>query len=233
MSILSRLGRIALGTCTALALATSACADDLDIFSGVSPTSDKPNVLLILDSSANWGASISGAPACYYRNGGVQITPAVGPADQGTKLGVEQCALYNLVDGLAVASTGGPNGDALFNVAIMLMNESPNSGSYPRQAFIALTTNSKAALKLKIASFSRNTDKAGNADYGLAMYEAYLYYKGADRRNGGLGPAAKRDDDAFNGSRYLSPSSDSCGRNYVILIGNGSPQNSSAEIPCC
>ena len=229
MSIFSRLGRLALGSCIAVALATAARADDLDIFSGVSATGDKPNVLLILDSSANWSTNISGAPNCYYRNNGVQITPAIGPLDQGTKLGVEQCALYNLVDGLPVASSGGPNGDALFNVAIMLMNESPNSGSYPRQAFIALTTNSKAALKLKIASFSKNMDKAGSADYGLAMYEAYLYYKGANRLNGGLGPSAKRDDNAFSGSRYLSPSSNSCGRNHVVLIGNGSPQNASPE----
>ena len=217
------------GTFVALALTTSARADDIDIYAGINATSDKANVLLILDNSANWSSSISGAPNCYYKNNGVQITPAVGPVDQGSKLGVEQCALYNLIDGLAVASSGGPNGDALFNVAIMLMNESPNNGSYPRQAFMALTTNSKAALKAKVAAFSKNADKASNADYGLAMYEAYLYYKGANRLNGGFGPSGKRDDYAFSASQYLSPSGNSCGRNYVILIGNGSPQNSNPE----
>ena len=229
MNIFSRLGRIALGTCTALALATLARADDLDIFAGVSATSDKPNVLLILDSSINWSASLSGAPNCYYRNNGVQITPAIGPVSQGTKLGVEQCALYNLVDALAVATSGGPNGDALFNVALMLLNEAPNNGSYPRQAFIALTTSNKATLKARIAALSNKSDKANSADYGLAMYEAYLYFKGANRLNGGLGQTGKRDDNAFSGSAYLSPSGNSCGRNFVVVIGNGSPVSSTPE----
>ena len=220
---------MAVGACIAYALAAPALAEDIDIYAGVNATSDKPNVLLILDSSANWSSSISGAANCYYKNNGVLISPLAGPVDQGTKLGIEQCALYNLVDGLPVANAGGTNGDALFNVAIMLMNESPNNGTYPRQAFIALTTNNKAALKAKIAGFSKNGDKASNADYGLAMYEAYLYFKGATRLNGGYGLNGKRDDAAFSGSRYNSPSGNSCGRNYVILIGNGSPQNSAPE----
>ena len=229
MNIFSRLGRIAFGVCVGLALGASAQAEDTDIFAGVSSSSDRPNVLLILDSSSNWSTSIAGAPNCYYRNNGVQITPVVGPAAQGSKLGVEQCALYNLIDGLPVASLGGPSGDALFNVALMLMNEAPNNGSYPRQAFIPMTTNNKAALKAKIGAFSNNVDKANNADYGLAMYEAYLYFMGENRLNGGLGPSAKRDNTAFSGSAYLSPSGNSCGRNFVIVIGNGSPLNSPPE----
>ena len=229
MNLSSTFCRMAAGACIAYTLAASALAEDIDIYAGVNATSDKPNVLLILDSSANWSTSISGAANCYYKNNGVLISPLTGPVDQGTKLGIEQCALYNLVDGLPVASVGGVNGDALFNVAIMLMNESPNNGTYPRQAFIALTTNNKAALKTRIAGFAKNADKASNADYGLAMYEAYLYFKGATRLNGGYGLTGKRDDAAFTGTRYNSPSGNSCGRNYVILIGNGSPQNSNPE----
>lgn len=231
-SMLGRAAFAAFATVAAFAaftLAAPALAEDIDIYAGTNGTSDKPNVLLILDSSANWSASISGAANCYYKNNGVQIIPAVGPVSQGTKLGIEQCALYNLIDGLPVAASGGPTGDALFNVAIMLMNESLNSGTYPRQAFVALTTSNKAALKDKIAAFDKNVDKASNADYGLAMYEAYLYFKGLTRLNGGYGPTGKRDDNAFSGSLYNSPSSSSCGRNYVILIGNGSPQNSNPE----
>ena len=232
MNLTSMLGRSALAAVAAFAaftLAAPALAEDIDIYAGANGTSDKPNVLLILDSSANWSTNISGAANCYYKDNGVQIFPAVGPVDQGTKLGIEQCALYNLIDGLPVATSGGAAGDALFNVAIMLMNESPNNGTYPRQAFVALTTSNKAALKAKIAAFAKNADKASNADYGLAMYEAYLYFKGVTRLNGGYGPTGKRDDNAFNGSLYKSPSGSSCGRHYVIVIGNGSPQNSNPE----
>ena len=229
MNLSSTFCRMAIGVCAAFTLAAPVLAEDIDIYAGVNATSDKPNVLLILDSSANWSASISGAANCYYKSNGVLISPPVGPVDQGTKLGVEQCALYNLVDGLPVASAGGANGDALFNVAIMLMNKSPNNGTYPRQAFIALTTNNKAILKALIAGFDKNADKASNADFGLAMYEAYLYFKGATRLNGGYGLTGKRDDNAFSGTQYNSPSGSSCARNYVILIGNGSPQNSAPE----
>ncbi|MEO5697251.1 MAG: PilC/PilY family type IV pilus protein [Burkholderiaceae bacterium] len=229
LSMQTRPGVATLAVAAALMFVRPVLAEDIDIYAGSNGTSDLPNVLLILDSSANWSTNISGAANCYYKNNGVQISPAVGPVDQGTKLGIEQCALYNLVDGLPVKTTGGPDNDANFKVAVMLMNESPKDGTYPRHHFIALTSNNKAALKSKIASFHKNNDKANNADYGLAMYEAYLYYKGATRLNGGFGPNGKRDDLAFTGTKYNSPSGGSCGSNYVIVIGNGSPQNSSPE----
>ena len=198
---------------------------DIDIYSGVSNT-DRPNVLIFLDSSANWSASISGAANCYYRENGVSTTS--GPtADQGTKLAIEKCALYNLVDALPVASSGGPNNDALFNVAIQLMNEPSNNGAYPRKAFVPLSSANKSALKTLIASFNKNGDKGNNADYGQGLYEAYLYYRNRDALNGRLG--SKWDNAAFSGARYNSPSVNSCGRNYVIVIGNGSPQNSNPE----
>jgi type IV pilus assembly protein PilY1 len=199
---------------------------DIDVYSGVSSSGDRPNVLLILDSSANWSASIAGAPNCYYKESG--ITTTAGPtADQGTKLAIEKCALYNLIDALPVSTSGGPDANALFNVAIMLMNEPSNDGTYPRKAFIPLTTNNKAGLKTLIASFNKNGDKGNNADYGLALYEAYLYYRSMAPLNGTLG--TKEDAAAFSGGKYVSPSTHSCGRNYIIVIGNGSPQNSNPE----
>jgi type IV pilus assembly protein PilY1 len=230
MNISSITHRTALAALAAFSLAAPALAEDIDIYAGGNSTGDLANVLLILDSSANWSTNIPGAANCFYKNNGVLINPAVGPVEQGTKLGIEQCALYNVIDGLPVKpAPATADNNALFNVAIMLMNESPNNGTYPRQAFIPMSTNNKAALKAKIAAFAKNADKANNADYGLAMYEAYLYYKNLNRLNGGFGPNGKRDDNAFTGVRYNSPSGNSCGRNYVILIGNGSPQPSNPE----
>lgn len=198
---------------------------DIDVYSGGSNT-DRPNVLVILDSSANWASSISGAADCYYRENGVATT--FGPtADQGTKIAIEKCALYNLVDALPVTTTGGPTNNALFNVAIMLMNEPNNSGAYPRKAFVPLTTVNKVALKALIAGIDKNGDKGTSSDYGQALYEAYRYYRGMTPLNGTLG--TKADAAAFTGGKYDSPATNSCGRNYVILIGNGSPQNTSPE----
>jgi type IV pilus assembly protein PilY1 len=212
-----------LATCAGPAAAQPS---DIDIYSGVSASSDRPNVMLVLDSSANWAASISGAANCFYKDGGVTTTS--GPtADQGTKLGIEKCALYNVVDGLPVANSGGADNDALFNIAIVLMNEPNNNGGYPRKRFLPLTTNNKAIFKTLIASFNKNGDKGNNADYGQVLYEAYLYYKGMAPLNGMLG--SEWDAGAVSGGNYVSPSGNSCGRNYIILIGNGSPQNSNPE----
>jgi type IV pilus assembly protein PilY1 len=200
-------------------------AEDIDVFSGVGANSDRPNVLLILDSSANWSESLANgkdtSKHCYYKDNGADT--GVGPVDQGTKLAIEQCALHNLVDGLKT----GADGSALFNVAIMLMNESPNDGGYPRKHFIELTDANKATLKTAIKAFAKNADNGSNADYGQALYETYLYYKGKAPLNGTKG--AEWDAAAVTGGKYNSPAGASCGRNYVIVIGNGSPQPSSPE----
>ena len=67
---------------------------------------DLPNVLFILDSSANWSSSIPAAD-CFYKDGGVTTT--AGPKgsnpgkEQGKKVAIEKCALYNLLDALPVS----------------------------------------------------------------------------------------------------------------------------------
>jgi len=201
------------------ALALPAAAEDIDIYSGVS-NNDLPNVLLVLDSSANWSSNISVAP-CYYRENKV-VTVGDGPSAQSKKMGIEQCALYNLIDALPVKDTGGPGNDAKFKVGLMLLNESPHDGAYPRIAFTDVTTNNKAALKRKIRELDINADKGTNASFAKAMYEAYLYFKGQTPYHGTLG--TEWDPGAVSGGRYVSTSTGSCARNYVIFIANGSPQ---------
>jgi type IV pilus assembly protein PilY1 len=202
-------------------------AEDIDIYAEPNSANDVPNVLFVLDNSANWSSDIP-APNCYYKEGGV--VSAVGPTpsnpgqEQGKKIAIEKCALYNLVDALPVASSGGPDNDALFRIGIMLLNESPDNGAYPRKAFTPLTTNNKAALKALIKGLAIGPDKGSNADFAKAMYETYLYFKGLVPYQGQLAP--KRDTAAFNGGHYDSPAGASCSRNYVIFVANGSPQSS-------
>jgi type IV pilus assembly protein PilY1 len=203
------------------ALLAPAHAEDIDIYADPSSATDVPNVLFLLDNSANWSSSIPAAP-CFYKEGGV--TSAIGPQDQGKKVAIEQCALYNLVDALPVATTGGPDNNALFKIGIMLLNEpSDGNGAYPRKAFTALTSNNKAAFKTLIKNLGRTTDNTNNAELSKAMYEAYLYFKGLAPYAGELG--AKRDTAAFNGNHYASPAGASCSRNYVIFVANGSASN--------
>jgi type IV pilus assembly protein PilY1 len=217
--------------CAAAVLATAPLAvhaEDIDIYTTTGGSTDLPNVLLMLDNSANWSSSLP-VPNCYFKDNGV--VTAVGPKDsnpgmeQGTKMAVEKCALYNVIDALPTKAGADADHDALFNVGLMLLNESPssNNGGYPRKAFVKVTTNNKAALKAVIKALSIGDDKGNNAAFAKAMYEMFLYFKGRAPYKGDAG--TKYDGNAFlaNGL-YNSPSAASCGRNYIIFIGNGSPQ---------
>lgn len=216
--------RSALGM-TALVLHCNAYAEDIDLFAGITPAdSGLPNVLLILDNSANWGSSIS-VGNCFYKDNGVVADPPVGPngsnpgKEQGTKMAIEKCALYNTIDALPTE----PDGAAKFNVGLMLFNESPaaNSGGYPRQAFLPLTAANKVVLKEKIAALSIGDDKGNNSAFAKTLHEAYLYFKGETPYRGTAG--SKWDAAAVSGGKYVSPSASSCGRNHIIFIANGGP----------
>lgn len=197
-------------------------ADDIDIYTGLNGSSDRPNVLLVLDSSANWSANLS-APNCYYKDNGVTTASGPSASEQGKKVGIEKCALYNVIDALPVKSGADANSNALFNVGLMIFNESPaaDSGGYPRKAFVPLTSNNKTALKTIIRNLDILADKGNNAAFAKTLYEAYLYYKGLAPYRGTAG--SKWDASAVSGGRYVSPSANSCARNYVIFIANGGP----------
>ena len=209
----------------ALLASPFAHTEDIDIFAGINATSDLPNVILILDNSANWSTNLP-VPDCFYNEGGV--ASSVGPKgsnpnkEQGKKVAIQKCALYNVIDTLPVK----PDGSALFNIAIMLLNESPasNAGGYPRLAFTKLDTPNKAALKVVIKGLAIDADKGNNASFAKALYESYLYYAAAAPYKGNAG--TKWDSAAFDSGRYKSPATASCGRNFVILIANGSPESS-------
>lgn len=208
-------------------LASPAYAEDIDIYSTSGVNSDLPNVLLMLDNSANWSASIP--TKCYYNDAAGNKTTegpkATNPGmEQGTKMAIEKCALYNVIQALPVSSDGGPDDNAQFNVGLMLLNESPssNNGGYPRRAFIPMTTNNKVKLMEVIKNLSISNDKGNNAAFAKAMYEMYLYFNGKAQYKGKAG--TKYDSAAYSGNVYISPAAEACGRNHIIFIGNGSPQ---------
>ncbi|MFZ9639280.1 MAG: hypothetical protein ACO3AC_07065, partial [Hylemonella sp.] len=71
-------------------------AEDIDLYSGTSSNAGKPNVLFVLDNAANFSAN---AATCTYADGS-------SPSLNGTAGGIEQCALYNVVNNLPVNSDG-------------------------------------------------------------------------------------------------------------------------------
>src|SRR4029434_4136180 len=102
-----------------LALLVPFCthAEDIDIFSAKNGPNELPNVLILWDNSANWGASLAG-PNCSFSDGtgGPKVNEP--GKEQGYKMAIEKCAIYNVIDALQTNA----DGSAAFNVGLMLMN---------------------------------------------------------------------------------------------------------------
>jgi type IV pilus assembly protein PilY1 len=188
--------------------------DDTDLFL-VSPgvNLQRPNVLILLDNTANWNTPFTN-----------EMTAIAGAVDAVSKQ-------FNL--GLMMfVETGAPNdnidgADVRFAVRPM---EDPNN---------------RAALSSLVRSLSKNTDKGNNATFALAMYEAYAYFGGLNARSG-FGKA-KRDypSNAANpiaGARpgpafanvssqtYISPITEACQKNVIIIISNGPASENTASL---
>lgn len=203
------------------AAAASVAADDIDLYAGTPAEGDRPNVLIVLDNSANWSSAIRADCTLVDE-------PTYRPTIQeaGTKMAIEKCALYNLFHSLPTR----PDGSALFNVGLMLFNESPasNSGGYPRQAFVPVTAANRALLKRRIRDLDAVADKSNNAAFAKSLHEAVLMISGAAPYRGTAG--SKWDPAAVSGGRYVSPGDGHCARNFVIFIANGGPgENTDGE----
>lgn len=198
--------------------ATAQYSSDIDIYSSPASGVNAPNVLFILDNSANWNAN-NGQASCYYKENGVTTTS--GPATNGKKFSIEQCALYNTIDALPI----GPGDAPLFNIAFMLFNET-NVGAGARvvKAFTPVTAAGKAALKSLVRNLPENQSPSPSS-FALAMHEAYLYFAQRAPFSGQRTGMLPYDPAAFSGGRYALPASSGCGAGHIILIGNGPPQN--------
>src|SRR6266571_4983986 len=196
-------------------------ADDIDIFAGAAST-EVPNVLLIWDSSANWSANIPVAN-CYYTDNGVITTngpkPSAPGKEQGTKFGIEKCAISNVIDALQPPLSSDP---ARLNVGLMLFNESPSqiSGGYPRVQFVPLTRANAALFKNAVRAITIGDDKGNNAAFSKSLYEAYLMFSKATPYRGTAG--SKWDSTAVAGGKYVGPPGSGC-IDHIIFLAYGSP----------
>lgn len=184
---------------------------DIDVYTSAGSGSVS-NVLFILDSSANWNASLK--HKCTYNDG------SGAPSKGQTKGGMEQCALYNVIDSLK------PNADgsAPYNIGFMVFNETNvDTGARVIQALTPLTVTGKETLKNLIKKLDQNQSPAPTS-YALAMHEAGLYFSQATPFSGQRVGVLPYDSNAFNGSQYALPIGSDCGKNYIIMIANGPPQ---------
>ncbi|HUG04900.1 MAG TPA: hypothetical protein VML92_10780 [Steroidobacteraceae bacterium] len=210
----------------------TALAEDIDLF--VQPAGSAtgiPNVLLVLDNTANWGRSVDG-----------------------------QAIWINELDALLTTLTNLPvndDGTAVLRVGVMMFNEtgSPNNnvgGGYVRGAIRNMTDANKTLYMNMLSSFNVVTDRSNNGKAGLAMAEAWLYYNGEPPYAGNhkvktdyLGNTTSSNSAAtravhalpgnainsFAGSPYNSPVTlGDCGRNFIIYISNGAAQDNNSDI---
>ena len=103
LDLVFRLLQALLGLTVAIAALgwfNTARADDIDIYSMPGSEGFRPNVLVILDNTANWGSSIA-TPICDAPGALVRGTSPNN--EEGTKMGAEKCALFKLISNLSVA----------------------------------------------------------------------------------------------------------------------------------
>jgi type IV pilus assembly protein PilY1 len=223
--MLPRLMAVAVVGATLMIQVPYAAAEDIDLF--VQPTTgstDLPNVLIIVDNTANWGRNVGGQAIWINEQDAIVDTLSALPPDR-------------------------------FRIGLMLFNETGGSnnsvgGGYIRAAIRDMNASNKAKYAALFSSLDVSTDRSSNGKAGLAMAEAWRYFKGqapyagngkvkTDYANNTSGSTQSNAVYALagnalnskNGSPYNSPLTDgSCAGNYIIYISNGAAQDSASDI---
>lgn len=194
-------------------------AEDIDLFVGIPPSAtDVPNVLIILDNTANWNQpfAVEKAALVSVFNGltlnkfrvGLMMFTETGGGNTGNDGGYVRAAirlmdatnrpLYSAMigslDQTADKSNGGKVAKAMEEAYLYYSHGTPHAG------------NAKA-----------KTDYAGNTSGSAASNAVYAL--------AGNALAAK------GSTAYNNPIlSGSCGRNYIIYISNGAAQDNSSDV---
>ncbi len=191
----------------------TAQAEDIDLFSGISSSSAKPNVLMILDNSGAWNSNVSFAcPAT------VMTLPK---NNENTAGGFEQCALYNVLQNISTNTALLGN----FNMGLMLFTTgSGNGGTFyypsskapdglPAMDAQGIADFQAAVSTLQVGGAASNTANA--SALGATMQEAWSFFTGQT---------------GFSGTTYAAKAmTDPCQKNFIIYIVNatntGKPQD--------
>lgn len=208
--------RAALALCLMTALSAQAqYTSDIDIYSGNS-TTDRPNVLILLDNTANWNtafpneiaalkSTISGLAADKF-NVGLMLFTETGNPNSNEDGGYVRAAIRTMdsnyktkfqamLDGFDVVgdkSNGGKAGKTVAEAYYYFSGAAPNSGN----------------KKVK-------TDYTGNVS-GTPSSNAIYNLSGNALSS-------------FSATRYAQPGDGVCARNYIIYISNGAVQDNNDD----
>lgn len=183
----------------------TATAEDIDLFRfGPSNTQALPNVLFMIDNSANWNETIGDTE--------------------------KRVMIHNALD--AVFSDSTLNGTMSVGVMTFAHGNQPKGGKVVEHVEQLDETYRQYLLDIfRFNTGPRNPEGNGlpqgnEAPYALSFHETYLYYGGRAVRAGTQDDGkVLHDPDAVDDSdTYISPSTDVC-RNFAILIANGDPDS--------
>lgn len=209
-------------TIAALSGASITQAEDTDIFT-VNPniSSQRPNVLIIVDNTANWNTVFDAEKTAL-------VSTFTGLTDQ-FNVGIEFFTNANDKETTAVSSS------------------SINKGAYIRAAIRQMTSGNRTKYADLINALTSATGAGGDGGdapfFGLAMAEAYYYFKGTtqyagagyrlrdylNNPNNTSGNTTNSVVHALTGSAfatsssttYISPNNVDCQKNFIIFISNG------------
>jgi type IV pilus assembly protein PilY1 len=207
-------------------------AEDIDLFVNP-PSSALPNVLFIVDNTANW------------------TTPFTN----------EIAALSGVFAGLPVNADGSANFN--IGVMFFSETGNPNSGpdgGYIRAAIRPMTAANLANYKTMIAALDVGRDKGNKGEASLAMAEAYRYFSAGAAYAGNFKAKADYTGNtgstwsnssytaatlaamqkiyllpgnalsSFSASNYRSPIGPGCAKNFIIYLSNGPAQDSNSGL---
>lgn len=198
--------------------------DDTDIFlANPNIPANRPNVLVILDNTANWSRNVDGQA--------ININELSALSNVVQNLGEE----FNI--GVMMFPETGAGNDSV-------------DGGYLRYGIRQMKTANRNALVNIVNALDGNDDKGNNNTASLAMMEAYRYFSGkANRATHGKdksdydGNAPTSTTTPFESAlgdyplgttpsastNYVSPINDQCQDSFIIYISNGdSSENASA-----
>jgi type IV pilus assembly protein PilY1 len=193
--------------------ATSAVAEDIDIYQA-NNTSATSNLLLVIDNSGAWNAAAptaSATPAldCPTAGAGKILDPTLANSAGG----VETCGIWKAVD--TIGNTPALNGK--LNMGLMLFSTGSVQGGtfkFPAVAtptsLVNMTSGAGGGIEQMkgvlsgLKSSGGSSDTANGTDVGGAMQEAWAFYSGKT---------------GVSGRTYPGINADTCGKNFVIFIG--------------
>lgn len=190
-----------------LALPLGLYAEDIDVFTGGTVTGARPSILIVLDNTSNWARQNQQWP------GGVQQGQS--EVDAIKKLIADEALVKDVNMGVVEFVTTGNAGNigGFVRFPILPMDSQANRDKLTEEM-------QQAYDNINAPTEKRNS----NTEYGTLLYDVYNYLSGGSPTDNLNPPNESADERGYNPAftKFKSPitADNSCGRIYMIFIGN-------------